>query len=114
MQVVPLQAIPNQTVQVQLGTQPCTLEVVQYPFGLFITVYVSNELIIGGVICLNKTRIVRSTYLGFDGDLAFVDTQGAESPVYTGLGGADARWQLAYLTAAEIDAADAALAAVTE
>jgi hypothetical protein len=98
MQVVPLQAIPNQTLQVQLGNQACTLNIAQYQFGLFMTVYVGDTLIVASVICENFVRIIRSAYLGFVGDLAFFDTKGLSNPVYTGLGGSAAQYQLIYFT----------------
>ena len=102
MQVVPLQPIPNQTLQVQLDGQAVTLEVVQYAFGLFMSVYVNGTLIIAGVICENFNRIVRSLYLGFSGDFVFLDMQGVTDPIYTGLGGPDARYQLLYLSATDL------------
>lgn len=102
MQIVPLQTLPNQTVLVQLNDQPCTIEVVQMAFGLFMTVYVGTTLIVASVLCENLNRIVRSAYLGFSGDLAFADTQGVVNPSYTGLGGPDARWQLVYLAPEDI------------
>lgn len=102
MQLIPLQAIPNQTLQVQLNGQACTLEVVQFLYGMFITVFVGNTLIIASVICENNVRIVRSLYLGFLGDLIFLDTQGVSNPIYTGLGGPLARFQLCYLTPDEL------------
>ncbi len=104
MQIVPIQPIPNQTLQAQLGGQAVTLNVYQMAYGLFVDVYVGTTLIIAGVIALNATLIVRSAYLGFDGDLEFLDTQSLTNPsdpVYTGLG---SRFQLAYLSAAEIAA----------
>jgi len=104
MQIVPLQPVPNQTLQVQLNGQACTLYVLQSPFGLFMTVYVGTTLIIASVICENFNRIVRSLYLGFSGDFVFLDTQGTEDPIYTGLGGSTARFQLLYLTPAELPA----------
>ena len=58
-----------------------------------------HVLIIGGVICENLNRIVRSLYLGFAGDLAFIDNQGSTDPVYTGLG---TRYSLAYIEADEL------------
>jgi hypothetical protein len=76
-----------------------TLNLYQRASGLFIDVYVGADLIVAGVIALNLNRIVRSAYLGFAGDFIFVDTQGDADPVYTGLG---ARFQLVYLTAAEV------------
>lgn len=101
MLVVPLTSVPNQTLQVQLANQACTLNVYQFQYGLFMDVLVNGVLIIGGVSCLNFTRIVRSTYLGFIGDFAFLDTQGASDPVYTGLG---SRFFLLYLEESDLPA----------
>lgn len=99
MQEVPAQALPNQSLQVQLGAQACTLNIYQLAYGLFMDVYVNGVLIIGGVACQDVNRIVRDLYLGFVGDLMWVDTQGADDPIYTGLG---TRFRLMYLDAAEI------------
>ena len=63
--------------------------------------YGRRLLILGGVMCLNATVIVRNTYLGFVGDLAFYDMQGATDPLYTGLG---SRYVLAYLVPGDIPA----------
>lgn len=101
-QFIPLQALPNQQLNIQLANQPCTIHVRQNSTGMYLDLYVNNVLIIGGVICLNRVRIVRNAYLGFIGDLAFVDTQPGThpmDPIYTGLG---ARFQLAYLEAADL------------
>lgn len=103
MQIVPLKPLPNQTVQVQLAEQACSLHVYQLTYGLFIDVYVNDALIIGGVICENLNRIVRSLYLGFVGDFIFGDTQGNSDPVYTGLG---SRFMLAYLEEADLPAGE--------
>lgn len=103
-QIVPLQAVPSQIVNVTLNNQNCQLEVFQKNTGMFINVYIDNALIIGGVICENANVIVRSTYLGFIGDLAFVDTQpnlisGPADPTYDGLG---TRFVLEYLFPADL------------
>ena len=99
MQTIPLQASPNQTLDVALASQPCQLDVSQTTLGLFIDVYVSNVLIIGGVLCENLNRIVRDLYLGFVGDLVFYDTQGSSDPNYAGLG---SRFQLVYLETTDL------------
>jgi hypothetical protein len=62
-------------------------------------VYVNNVLIVGGVICLNLNLIVRNTYLGFPGDLAFIDNIGETDPYYTGLG---TQYSLAYIAPGDI------------
>lgn len=101
MLVVPLQPIANQTVQAQLNNQACTISVFQYAYGLFITLYVGNTLIVASVICENLVLLVLGSYLGFSGNLLFVDTQGEENPVYTGFG-PNGRFQLVYLSPQEL------------
>lgn len=98
-QIVPLQAIPNQNLQVTLNGQLVSLNLYQTNYELAIDIYVGATLIIGGVICQNLNRIVRSLYLGFSGDFAFNDTQGTSDPVYTGLG---SRYLLYYLFPADL------------
>ena len=99
MMLIPIQPLPNQSLQVQLGNQPCTIQLNQTLYGLICTLYISGTLIIGGVLCENLNRIVRSLYLGFIGDLVFYDTQGSTDPVYQGLG---ARYQLIYIEASDL------------
>ncbi len=103
MQVIPTQPVPNQTLQVQLGSQAAVINIWQTAYAMFITLYVGNELVVASRIAENLNRIVRYAYLGFVGDLAFVDTQagagGATDPVYTGLG---SRYQLLYLEPADL------------
>jgi len=95
MLIVPLRQIPNQTLQCQLNGQPCTIDVFQYRYGLFMNLYVNGDLVIGSVLCENLVLIVRDTYLGFSGDFCFFDTQGIDNPVYTGVG---SRYVLVYLS----------------
>lgn len=101
MQIIPLQATPNQTLTVVLGNQNCRINVYQKFFGLYLDLAVGDTPILLGVICRNANRIVRYTYLGFVGDLAVFDTQGSNDPDYTGLG---SRYQLVYLEAADLAA----------
>jgi hypothetical protein len=102
MLIVPLQAIPNQVVNVTLGGQSCQISVYQLSTGLYCDMYASNAPVIAGVICQNINRIVRDAYLGFVGDLVFIDMQGDSDPDYSGLG---ARFLLAYLETSDLTAA---------
>ena len=101
-QIIPLTEAPAQTVSVSLNQQSCRINVytksinvpIQGPTDtpsdpfpayeninpVFVDLYVNDALIIGGVLARNETRIVRDAYLGFVGDLAFVDTQGSADP----------------------------------
>ena len=102
MVIIPLQAAPSQVLTVELDSQVCEIKIYQKFYGLFLDLYVNNALIIGGVLCENLNRIVRSAYLGFTGDLMFIDNQGSSDPTYKGLGD---RYSLAYLEASDLAAA---------
>jgi len=101
MMIVPVQSLPNQTLQTQLNGQACTLNIYQFAYGLFMDVYVGAELLVAGVICQNMNRIVRDLYLGFVGDFIWFDTQGSSDPIYMGLG---SRFILVYLAPADLPA----------
>jgi hypothetical protein len=99
MEIIPLQAVPSQTVGASLGTQLCQLNIYQKSTGLYVDVIVGGSTIISGVVCQNLNRIVRDAYLGFSGDLVFIDNLGSSDPFYTGLGD---RYSLAYLSTADL------------
>ena len=101
MQVIPIQNLPNQTLQLALNNQQCQINVYQLNTGLYCDLYVSGNLIIAGVICQDRNRIVRDLYLGFIGDLCFIDIQGTSDPIYTGLGD---RYVLCYLDSFDLPA----------
>lgn len=101
MQVVPTQAVPNQTINVVLANQNCTINLRQTDYGMFGDLLVNDEPIVQGVACENLNRWVRDVYLGFAGDVCVQDTQGLSDPVYTGLG---TRFQLVYLSASDLAA----------
>lgn len=85
--VIPLVATPSQTLNVQLGTQSCRIDIRQRRTGLFVDLYVQDVAVFQGVKALDRNKLVREAYLDFTGDLFFVDTQGTSDPDYTGLGG---------------------------
>jgi hypothetical protein len=99
MQTVPIQPVPSQTLNITLNDQGVTLVIYQRSTGLYIDIQVGTTVILTGVVCLNDVRIVRDAYLGFSGDLVFIDTQGQDDPVYTGLG---TRWSLVYLAPSDL------------
>ncbi len=96
---VPIQAVPSQTFAVVLANQSCRINLYTKRQGLFVDLYVNNAPIVTGVIALDANLIVRDAYLGFIGDLAFFDTQGADDPTYLWLG---SRYVLLYLEAADL------------
>ena len=84
---IPLQPLADQSVQVYLAGQNCTLRVYQRRYGFFVDLYVNNALLRSGMEALNLRKIVRDPYLGLVGNLYFFDSQGNQDPDYTGLGG---------------------------
>lgn len=105
--VIPTIKAPYQITTVNLANQRCRIHIYQKEIGvrqargnvmrtktpMFVDLYVNDALVIGGVIGENGNPIVRDTYLGFIGDLQFIDTQRGDDPLYTGLG---ERWVLTY------------------
>lgn len=82
---IPLVAVPSQTLSVQLGEQKCRINVYQKLTGLYLDLYADDVAIGVGILCHDRVWLIRDAYLGFTGDLAFVDTQGTGDPDYTGL-----------------------------
>lgn len=99
MQVIPLQAIPSQSLKVVLGGQNCQIAVYQKPQGLFVDIVADSVAQVDAVIARDLVPLnCRGSYLGFVGNLIFADMQGSSDPDYTGLG---VRFMLLYLTADE-------------
>lgn len=87
MQIVPLTAVASQSFSVQLGAQQCQMNLYQKAeYGLFMDLFLNGTQILSAMLCLDRVGLVRQAYLGFTGQLAFVDTQGTTDPYYTGLG----------------------------
>ena len=99
MKTVPILDTYAQTFKATLGGQACRIEILQKSTGMFCSLWVGDAPIVTGVACRNLGPIVRSTYLGFIGDLAFFDTQGVSDPSSPGLG---SRYLLQYLEPADL------------
>lgn len=99
MRVVPVPSKKSQTLTVPLSGQSARLNIYQLSTGMFMDVLVNDVAIISGVICRNNVRIVQSRYLGFIGDLVWLDMQGGDDPNWTALG---TRFILVYLEAADL------------
>ena len=57
MLIVPVQAVPNQTLSILLANQLCQLTLRTRFFGLFMDVSVNDAPIVQGVICRHWNRI---------------------------------------------------------
>lgn len=92
--VIPLAPVPSQTLAVALANQNCTIKLYTRLTGLYLDLLVSDIPICTGIVCLDRNIIVRAAYLGFQGDLVFIDSQGVSDPTYDGLG---SRYNLVWL-----------------
>ena len=102
MLTIPIADVPSQVVSASLGGQSVRLRIFTRRSGLYVDVYVADELVLAGARCMDGVPIVRDQYLGFIGDLMFIDSQGADAPSMPGLG---TRFSLLYVEAAELSAA---------
>lgn len=98
MFTIPLQPIPSQIVKVVLSGQNCQLNLYQKPQGLFVDISANDVNVVSGIIARDTAALIARDYVGFLGNLIFIDTQGDSDPNSTGLGG---RFSLLYLTEAE-------------
>ena len=95
---IPIQPIPSQLVKVVLGGQNVQIFIYQKDQGLFVDINSDGVDIVVGVIARDAVPIICREYMGFIGNVLFVDTQGGSDPTYSGLG---SRFSLVYLTADE-------------
>jgi hypothetical protein len=84
--IIPIQAVPAQRLATLVNWQSIELNIYQRYTGLYVDVGLNGLLVIGGVLALDRNKIVRDTYRNFIGDIAFWDSQGTQDPDYTGLG----------------------------
>ena len=95
---VPLRPEPNQSLQIVLGEQNCTLRLFSRDGRLYSDLAVDQTVIWSGFICRHLVGLKLYGYLAFRGQLVLVDTQGEDDPQWPGLG---TRWQLVYLEEGE-------------
>lgn len=104
MLVCPASQLPNQRFNTTLNDQDVTIGIRWRTTGLFVDLaFQRGDPIVSGVIARDRNRIVRSAYLGFVGDLVWVDTQGDYDPDWLGIGD---RFFLLYLTPDEVASFD--------
>ena len=94
MLTIPLAAVPSQSLSVSVAQQSVGLRIYQKSSGLFLDLFIAGSPIMSGVLCRDLVYLVREAYLGFTGDLTFMDTEGGDDPQYSGLG---TRWLLLYI-----------------
>lgn len=106
MQEIPLRATGNQTLQVVLEGQNCSLRLYTRNLSdgvetLFCDLSIDQDPVFYGCPCLDGLPMPLYAWLGMTGQLVFVDMEGDEAPRWSGLG---SRWKLLYMSPAEADA----------
>ena len=96
---IPLQPVPSQIIKTSLNGQNVQLAIYQKTQGLFVNVNSGGVDIVCAVLAHDGVSLVCRKYMGFAGDLIFVDTQGKSDPTFDGLG---SRYQLIYLAPKDI------------
>ena len=86
MGVVPLTNEPSQQFQIVLNEQACTLAIYQKDENVFADLWVDEEPIFLGVVCINKVGLKAANYMNFKGQLWFEDTKGSLNPNYKDFG----------------------------
>jgi hypothetical protein len=99
MQIIPLQALPSQSLTIVLDGQSVIITIYQKSTGMYMDCVLNTSIIFTTFRVLTGVNVIQQTYYGFSGGLVMIDNQGDEDPDYTGLG---SRWQLVYLSETEV------------
>lgn len=98
MQIIQTTKEPSQVIKTILGDQQVQILLQQKRQGLLVDVNMNGIDIVTSALALNETPIVCREYLGFPGNLIFVDLEGNSDPTFDGLGD---RFNLVYLESDE-------------
>lgn len=99
MNVITLENKKSQSIFITLEGQSCLIRLIQRDSSMYMDLTVNGDPILQGVPCLYANKIVRYKYLGFKGDLFFLDNEGQSKPEWSGLAN---RFPLYFITEAEL------------
>ncbi len=100
MRVIPLAAIPSQTLDVVLDGQSAQIALRQNGPYMYFSLRLNDAPVVSARICrVDQLLLLDAGYRGFLGQFIFVDLQGVADPVYTGLG---SRFVLVYLSESDL------------
>lgn len=99
MRTIPLEPKKSQAISVDLSGQKCTIRLIQRSSFIYLDLTVNGNPVVQGIPCLYGNKIVRYPYLGFIGDLVFLDNTGSKDPLWSGLGN---RFELYYIEESDL------------
>ncbi|EAS3168161.1 phage baseplate plug family protein [Citrobacter freundii] len=86
MQTISIEPKKSQILSINLAGQLCTIRLIQRESFMYMDLTVNGNPIMQGVPCLYGNKMVGYSYLGFKGDLVFIDNEGQKDPYWEGLG----------------------------
>lgn len=99
MQTISIESKKSQTLSINLAGQLCVIRLIQRESFMYMDLTVNGNPIMQGVPCLYGNKMVGYSYLGFKGDLVFIDNDGQNDPFYEWLG---SRYILYYIEESEL------------
>lgn len=99
MQTIAIEPKKSQSLSITLSGQLCIIRLIQRESAIYMDLTVNGNPIMQGVPCLYGNKMVGYSYLGFKGDLVFIDNDGQNDPSYEGLG---SRYILYYIEEGEL------------
>ncbi|MEB0359554.1 hypothetical protein VC566_00615 [Citrobacter freundii] len=99
MQTISIEPKKSQTLSINVAGQLCVIRLIQRESFMYMDLTVNGYPIMQGVPCLYGNKMVGYSYLGFKGDLVFIDNDGQSDPFYEGLG---SRYILYYIEENEL------------
>ncbi|MCX5614444.1 phage baseplate plug family protein [Bombella saccharophila] len=86
MAIIPLNASPSQEITTTLSGAPCRIWLRQLSTGMYLDLWLNEQPLIMGAVCLTSVDLIRNPTSPLSGKLFFTDTQGNDDPYYTGVG----------------------------
>lgn len=99
MQTISIEPKKSQSLSITLAGQLCIIRLIQRESFIYMDLTVNGNPIMQGVPCLYGNKMVGYAYLGFKGDMVFIDNEGQSDPSYEWLG---SRYILYYIEESEI------------
>ena len=103
MTEVPLIAVPNQELAIELEEQDCTIQVRQLGSYTFLSLWLDSDLIAENAICMPGVAILQGYIPKFKGNFVLVDSSDPEKQQLSDYRELGSRFILLYLTEAEVN-----------
>ena len=86
MLTISIEPNKSQSISVSLAGQQCVIRMIQRESFIYMDLTVNGNPIMQGIPCLYGNKMVGYSYLGFKGDLVFLDSDAQQDPHWDGLG----------------------------